>query len=69
MSMESKNKAGEFFDRLEVDEELQANIKQGIEKLAKANGFNVTEQELSDELRKRWEDDTFHQPYSEPPGF
>jgi Nif11 domain len=68
MSKESA-KAEEFFDQLEKDKGLQGKISQGIEKLAKEAGYNVTAEELSNELRKRWD---CHRAsfffYSEPPG-
>lgn len=70
MSMASGGRAEEFFNQLEGDLEMQAKIKQGIEKLAKEVGYVVSEEELTAELRKRW---NCHggtpMVYSEPPGF
>jgi Nif11 domain len=66
----SKEQAKEFFDRLEKEKVLQATIKQGLEKLAKDAGYDATEDELTAELRKRWECQRVVGPgYSEPPGF
>jgi hypothetical protein len=70
MSKESANKAEEFFDQLEKDQGFQGKMTQGIEKLAKDAGYNVTAEELTSELRKRWSckrGPVFF--YSEPPGF
>jgi hypothetical protein len=70
MSKETPDKAEEFFDQLEKDEGLQGKMTQGIEKLAKDAGYNVTAEELTNELRKRW--GCHRGPfffYSEPPGF
>jgi hypothetical protein len=64
----SKEHAKEFFDKLENDPALRLNIKKGLETLAKQNNYDVTEEELSAELRKRWEGGG-HVIYSEPPGF
>jgi Nif11 domain len=65
----SKEYAKEFFDKLENDPALRAKIKLGLETLAKiAADYNVTEEELSAELRKRWEGGGYIF-YSEPPGF
>jgi predicted ribosomally synthesized peptide with nif11-like leader len=67
----SEEQAVRFFDQLEKDEALRAKIKLGLETLAKiAAGYNVTEEELTAELRKRWEcQSRSFTPYSEPPGF
>ena len=68
----SKTKAREFFDQLEKDPELRAKIKLGLESLTKiAAGYDITEEELSAELQKRWEckGGRGFVPYSEPPGF
>jgi len=69
----SKQKAQAFFDELEKSPELRAKIKLGLETLTKiAAGYDVTEDELSEELQKRW---ACTQPpakghgYSEPAGF
>jgi FKBP-type peptidyl-prolyl cis-trans isomerase (trigger factor) len=69
MSMKSEGKAGEFLDQLQNDVNMQAKIKQGIEKLAKDNGYDLTEEELEKELRKRWQCRLGGGHYSEPPGF
>ena len=70
MSKESPNKAEEFFDQLEKDQGFQGKMTQGIEKLAKDAGYNLTAEELTNELRKRWscQRGPFFF-YSEPPGF
>jgi predicted ribosomally synthesized peptide with nif11-like leader len=66
----SKEQAKKFFDQLEKDEALQGRIKQGLEKLAKENGYDATEDDLTVELRERWEcEGPLKHPYSEPPGF
>jgi hypothetical protein len=66
----SKRHAKELFDKLKEDPELQAKIKLGLETLAKIAGdYDVTEEELTNELRKRWQCRTPGVPYSEPPGF
>jgi hypothetical protein len=70
MSIQSGGKAEEFFNRLDGDLGMQAKIKQGLEKLAKDVGYNVTEEELNAELRKRWDSQGGAETvYSEPPGF
>jgi hypothetical protein len=67
----SKKQAVKFFDQLEKDKALRDKIKLGLETLAKiAAGYNVTEEDLTAELRKRWEcQSRYFRPYSEPPGF
>jgi hypothetical protein len=66
----SKEEAEKFFDRLEKDKPLQRTIKIGLEKVAKDAGFDATEDELNDELRKRWKCvGKSPSTYSEPPGF
>lgn len=69
--MSKPDAAREFFDRLEKDETLQAKIKLGLETLAKiAADFDVTEEELAEELQRRWQATGFPRvPYSEPAGF
>jgi hypothetical protein len=69
--MSKQDAAKEFFDQLEKDEALQAKIKLGLETLAKiAAGYDVTEDALNAELRKRWEGRGPSKiVYSEPPGF
>jgi hypothetical protein len=69
MSKESEKRAEEFFERLEKDKKLQGEIRQGIEKLAKDSGYDLTEEELTAELRKRWQCQREAFLYSEPPGF
>jgi hypothetical protein len=70
MSDESGDKAKEFFDQLDNSPELQAKIKLGLESLAKiASDFDVTEEELTAELRRRWNAQAPGSNYSEPPGF
>jgi len=65
----SKEDAKEFFDDLENNPELQAKIKLGLESLAKVAGdYDVTEDELTAELQKRWAAQMPGVPYSEPPG-
>lgn len=68
----SKEQAKKFFDELENDPALQAKIKLGLETLTKiAAGYDVTEKELTEELRRRWKrKGTIHvrEEYSEPPG-
>jgi hypothetical protein len=69
--MSKQDAAKEFFDQLEKDKALRDKIKLGLETLAKiAAGYDITEDELTAELRKRWE---CRGPskiiYSEPPGF
>jgi hypothetical protein len=66
----SKQHAKELFDKMEKDPELQAKIKLGLETLAKIAGdYDVTEEELTAELRKRWQCQIHGPHYSEPPGF
>ena len=68
--MSEKNAAKEFFDELERNDELQAKIKLGLESLVKiAADYDVTEEELTAELRKRWQTVPGRVVYSEPPGF
>jgi hypothetical protein len=70
MAEELKGNAEEFFKKLQSSKELQAKIKEGLEKLARDNGYDVTEEQLTAELRKRWQcqgGEKFS--YSEPPGF
>ena len=69
MSMESEGKAGEFLDQLQNDVNMQEKIKNGIEKLARDNGYDLTEEDLEKELRKRWQCGLGGGHYSEPPGF
>lgn len=66
-----KENAQKFFDDLEKDEKLRAQIRLGLESLTKiASGYDVTEEELEVELRKRWDCKTAGGPhYSEPPRF
>jgi hypothetical protein len=70
-AMSKRDAAKEFFDRLEKDETLQAKIKLGLETLTKiAADFDVTEEELAEELQRRWQASANpHMPYSEPAGF
>jgi hypothetical protein len=66
----SQEQAKKFFDKLEKDLALKAEIKSGLEKLAKDAGYDATEEELSAELWKRWGCSRgAENPYSEPPGF
>ncbi len=66
----SEAQAEKFFDQLEKDKTLQAKIKLGLETLAKiAADYDVTEDELNEELRKRWQSVQGRVVYSEPPGF
>ena len=69
----SKEQAEKFFDQLEKDKALRAKIKLGLEALTKiAADYDVTEEELTQELRRRWKcTATFRsgEEYSEPPGF
>ncbi len=67
----SKEQAKEFFDQLWKDQAMQVKIKDGLEKLAKECHFDVTEEELTQELRRRWECKARGggHGYSEPPGF
>jgi len=66
----SEAQAEKFFDQLEKDKALQAKIKLGLETLAKiAADYDVTEDELNEELRKRWQSVPGRVVYSEPPGF
>ena len=69
----SKEQAEKFFDQLEDDPALRAKIKLGLESLTKiAANYDVTEEELTDELRKRWgcsRPFKEGEVYSEPPGF
>jgi hypothetical protein len=71
--MSKQDAAKQFFDQLEKDEALRAKIKLGLETLAKiAAGYDVTEDELAAELRRRWECNekaSLRLPYSEPPGY
>jgi hemerythrin superfamily protein len=65
----SEKMAKEFLDQLEKDKKLQAKIKLGLEALVKiAADHSVSEEELSDELQKRWKAKS-KIVYSEPPGF
>ena len=70
MSKESVDKAEEFFSKLEKDKILQGKINQGVEKLAKDAGYDVTAEDLTEALRKRWSCHSKVVPfkYSEPPG-
>jgi hypothetical protein len=68
----STEQAQKFFDQLENDAELRAKIKLGLESLVKiAANYNVTEDELTQELQKRWgcSGPKIGPGYSEPPGF
>ena len=69
--MATQDAAKEFFDKLETDPDLRAKIKLGLETLTKiAADYDVTEDELTKELAKRWECTAFPRvPYSEPAGF
>ena len=69
--MVEKNAAKEFVDERERNDKLQAKIKLGLESLVKiAADFDVTEEELTAELQKRWSCQIIPRvPYSEPPGF
>ena len=68
--MSETNAAKEFFDELERNDKLQAKIKLGLESLVKiAADYDVTEEELTAELRKRWRSQVSGMLYSEPPGF
>jgi hypothetical protein len=69
--MAEKNAAKEFVDELERNDKLQAKIKLGLESLVKiAADFDVTEEELTAELQKRWSSQIIPGVlYSEPPGF
>ena len=65
----SEAQAEKFFNQLEKDKALQAKIKLGLETLAKiAADYDVTEDELNEELRKRWQSVQGKVVYSEPPG-
>jgi hypothetical protein len=69
----SKEQAEKFFNQLEKDEALRAKIKLGLETLTKsAANYDVTEEELTQELRRRWKCSAtlrIGEGYSEPPGF
>lgn len=67
----SKEDAKKFFDRLTQDKAMQVKVKDGLEKLAEECHFDVTEEELSEELQRRWECTGVREGivYSEPPGF
>jgi hypothetical protein len=66
----SEGRAEEFFNQLQSDEEMQRKIRQGLENLAKEVGYELSEEELSAELRKRWANQgAVGLVYSEPPGF
>ena len=69
----SKEHAKEFFDKLENDPALQAKIRLGLQTLTKiAADYDVTEEELTEELRRRWKCSAkvpIGGGYSEPPGF
>ena len=67
--MEEKNAAKQFFDRLERDNDLQIKVRQGLENIAKEARYEVTESELTEELRKRWGATLPGITYSEPPGY
>jgi hypothetical protein len=68
--MSKQDAAKEFFDQLEKDEALRAKIKLGLETLVKiAASYDMTEDELTAELRKRWGATKGYIIYSEPPGF
>jgi hypothetical protein len=70
MKMSEPDAAKRFFDELARSKELQAKIKLGLESLAKiAADFDVTEEELTEELRKLWGAKNPGVTYSEPPGF
>jgi len=71
----SKEDAKKFFEKLRSDKSMQVKIKEGLEKLAKDSGFEATEEELTEELKRRWscKKTPSRYPeavvYSEPPGF
>jgi hypothetical protein len=66
----SKERAREFFERLQIDEELRGSMKEGLENLAKKAGFHdVTHEDLNEALRELWNaSNVAGPPYSEPPG-
>jgi len=68
----SEKEAKKFFDELENDAALRAKIKLGLETLTKiAADYDVTEEELTEELRRRWKCSgkiRVRSEYSEPPG-
>jgi len=70
MTMSNQEAVKEFFDRLEKDTDLQDKIRLGLETLVKiAANYNITEDDLNAELRRRWECSvTKGVIYSEPPG-
>jgi hypothetical protein len=72
----SKQDAKDFFTKLESDGGMQTRIKPKLEEVAKKEKkldgtyFDVTEEELNEELRNRWTATTGSRiVYSEPPGF
>jgi len=69
----SAQNAKAFFDKLDNgDANLKASVKQKLEDIAKDAKYPATLQELSDELKKRWQASPSSNSkvvYSEPPGF
>lgn len=68
----SKQDAKRFFDDLLTSKSLPDEIYKGLEDLAKKYNYNVTADELDEELRLRWGasvDIVAKNMYSEPPGF
>lgn len=65
----SQQQAEAFFDKLEKDPAMRDRIKAGLEAVAKQENFDVTQDELNAELRKRWAATKGYMIYSEAPGF
>jgi len=68
----SKKDVKKFYDQLEKDQDLRKRVKKGLEDLAKECGYQVTQEELDEELRIRWSAKVKlvgRNMYSEPPGF
>jgi hypothetical protein len=66
----SKERAKEFFEKLQKDDKIRLKVKKGLEDVAKKAGFDVTQEELNEALRELWKATECKSLfYSEPPGF
>lgn len=68
----SKQDVKRFYDELQKNEDLRKKVKKGLEDLAKECGYEVTQEELDEELKIRWGANVKlvrGDMYSEPPGF
>jgi hypothetical protein len=68
----SKSEAKRFFDDLLTEKNLPDEIFKGLQDLARKYNYDVTVDELDEELRLRWGTSVkivAKNMYSEPPGF